>query len=1360
MAGHAVVLASYDTHSVSCSTSGITATTITCATVASSSSTVSSNWYVTVDGQISAISGVTTKYYNPVITSLSGSYNQLNTTGGTDITLTGLYFGVTGAITVIQYGPYTSLPCTMLIPDTKMRCTTVAGLGFDYGISVVIGGVTQSQSATSTTGLLLSYARPIITSVQGVPLSTAGGTDITLTGLYFGITGAVTVITYGPYTSLPCTTIVAGTKMRCTTVAGLGFDYGISVVIDTVTYSQSPTSTTGLLLSYARPIITSVTGAPLATTGGTNITLTGLYFGTTGVVTVITYGPYMSLPCTTIVADTKMSCPSVIGVGINYGISVVIDTVTYSQSPTTASDLLVSYSRPVITNVTTTNDVPLSTTGGTIITIKGNSMGTAGLDVVVRYFYGLVSTMLTATNCIVTVDDTEVQCTTQPGVGTNLIFNLTMAGQSSIRFGSNVSYALHDVTSISSTSGGEGMSIMGGTYAVLTGTGFGPSGYESSYYSATYGPTSTQFGPIPCLVLNDNTIKCKTAAGIGSGHLWRLTIAERTIDVAPSLMTFYELPSITSVAPDLSTNGTTQVTIVGTGFGPISTHPIWSLLGASVKVSYFNQVGHQYDPIDNCTVTKNSTSSTTMICPTIAGSGICSWNVSVAGQDSGSYPVIRSYRSPFISAITPLSTVITDGGTWIEIDGHDFGPADESSDWLPVVTYGAISATEYTATNCYVSIPHIQVKCQTTSGVGTNHRFIVTCNGLTSPISAATLSYARPSITDITIPTVLDTLGGTLFQIDGNNLGCSTTGCYFDSYVRYGPQEFPDLIYNASCYVVIPHSLLECTTIVGIGAHLTFQVIVGNQSSDWMTPTISSSYHGPLVYSMEWPGTQGFNTMGGDLVTIYGQYFGDFMLTSEHHLFVTYGPVGTFTNLTALLAQTCYVSNDYTIVCTTVPGTGGNLGWIVNIANQGSPLNTTVDLTYYNSPTITSLTSDILPTYGGTVVIIHGTDFGPSYSHQSWAFLNNSVRAWYGPLDDLQKYEAISCRSLGYVSISCTTVPSTGCNLYWHVNVGGLVSTVSPNSTCHTSPTITSTNHTNLPFPTTGGVSISLNGTNMGIVGTLPLVTFGPTGVEFNTSDCIVTVDHQVTTCIVGEGWGSSHRWIITVDGITGSPSWILTSYQSPVITDITGAINMSTVGGETVTLTGLNFGPVDSNAIAHAWLNGSVHGLQYHRVAACTVLQSHFRLECITPVGAGANYTWSITIGYTTSFALTSVAFPTIRTSYRPPVIDFISPTVLSSTSGLESILISGSMFGPNDGSYVITGSYGTAQYQLTGFSILNDNEVLCYSSAGVGYGHSLKIIVGTQTSNSAIIAYPGNKPSSVTLSMTHRLSCDSSKH
>jgi LPXTG-motif cell wall-anchored protein len=142
------------------------------------------------------------------------------------------------------------------------------------GLTVIAGGLKDSDGFAVASKVLISTAAPTVTSVSPTSGSTAGGTAITITGTNLGNASAVTV------GSAACTNVVvvSATSITCTTPPGTAGTASIVVtaggqsnVANTLfTYNAPTTTTTTTTTTTAAPATTApATTAPAATNPAT-----------------------------------------------------------------------------------------------------------------------------------------------------------------------------------------------------------------------------------------------------------------------------------------------------------------------------------------------------------------------------------------------------------------------------------------------------------------------------------------------------------------------------------------------------------------------------------------------------------------------------------------------------------------------------------------------------------------------------------------------------------------------------------------------------------------------------------------------------------------------------------------------------------------------------------------------------------------------------------------------------------------------------------------------------------------------------------------------------------------------------------
>jgi hypothetical protein len=212
------------------------------------------------------------------------------TAGGTAVTITGI--GFNGA-TEVSFGG-TAATTFSVSSDTSISATTPAHDAGLVSVSVTTPG------GTSTVAGLFTYTplpppEPVVVLVTPATGSTAGGTEVTITGT--GFTGATAVSFGGTAATF---TVDSDTSISATTPAHAAGLVSVSVT------TPAGTSTVAGLFTYTapppEPVVVLVTPATGSTAGGTEVTITGTGF--TGA-TAVSFGG--TAATFTVDSDTSIS---------------------------------------------------------------------------------------------------------------------------------------------------------------------------------------------------------------------------------------------------------------------------------------------------------------------------------------------------------------------------------------------------------------------------------------------------------------------------------------------------------------------------------------------------------------------------------------------------------------------------------------------------------------------------------------------------------------------------------------------------------------------------------------------------------------------------------------------------------------------------------------------------------------------------------------------------------------------------------------------------------------------------------------------------------------------------------------------
>lgn len=397
---------------------------------------------ITVGGQASLPFASTVSYAAPEITEVVSPL--LSTEGSEQVRIKGANFGPVGSVEA-SYGPYQARGCSILIAHLEIVCWTVAGVGRDLKWIVSRGGLSEASGGTS------SYAPPSIYTVSSVQSATTGGDTITVTGSNFGLSAQ---LTYGPYDAAAC--VASHRVVTCKTVEGVGANHLVRITVGNQSDARGN-------VSYAPPYVTSfetewgTDGA--RTRGGQTIIVKG---GNFGPFDSVKYGDSYEPSCV-LLSTSRISCVTAAATGTDHAWTVVVGGQE-STTPTTKTR------PPHVSQVSPTN---LSTAGGQVLKIRGGDFGSFPSKIQVSYG---PSGAEFSPNCTL-LFDSEIQCTSVPGIGVDLQFRVTVDGQSTLS-ASLASYELPELLRIVPDHGPtagvsvyfEGRNLVGDFIVVFDGT--------------------------------------------------------------------------------------------------------------------------------------------------------------------------------------------------------------------------------------------------------------------------------------------------------------------------------------------------------------------------------------------------------------------------------------------------------------------------------------------------------------------------------------------------------------------------------------------------------------------------------------------------------------------------------------------------------------------------------------------------------------------------------------------------------------------------------------------------------------------------------------------------------------------------
>lgn len=368
------------------------------------------------------------------------------------------------------------------------------------------------------------------------------------------------------------------------------------------------------------------------------------------------------------------------------------------------------------------------------------------------------------------------------------------------------------------------------------------------------------------------------------------------------------------------------------------------------------------------------------------------------------------------------------------------------------------------------------------------------------------------------------------------------------------------------------------------------------------------------------------------------------------------------------------------------------------------------------APIISSITIGTMPetmsTPGNDYIYLVGNYFD--------VYATAEVRMIYGTLNRTKgdRYNTSLCRIVAEPThIRCNSTEGTGKHHTATVTIGGSVWSVPSTATLsYAAPAISSVSSAGEPFdalPTEGNSMITLTGHDFGPENIAVTMIYrnerlsNLASVVYTTKDCNVTVAHTEVKCRNLPGVGYNHSYSVTVDDQVSNRSVDVSSYARPEIDSVSvdGSLQLDGAGGETVTITGTNFGPqVTANKINATYVTSADYASPLvgalYLARDCVVTTAHTVIHCTTVSGVGTDHQWRVFAGGQASRQSVD------RTSYDAPVITQLlagvdmRPTAYirtdefywgHSTAGYEKVGIDGDNLGPPSIFNAVNASYQT---------------------------------------------------------------------
>ena len=455
---------------------------------------------------------------------------------------------------------------------------------------------------------------------------------------------------------------------------------------------------------------------------------------------------------------------------------------------------------------------------------------------------------------------------------------------------------------------------------------------------------------------------------------------------------------------------------------------------------------------------------------------------------------------------------------------------------------------------------------------------------------------------------LLRATGGALIVLTGTNIGPTQSSIARNALpapavtyaVTYGPTGTE---YTASsCAVTAANTAIACTAVAGAGVShrwrvsvsypatflvnsvLTSNPITGALASSstlsakmtaYVPPTISAVYISSTAQAD--PASNRMPTPGGTLIYVTGRDFGPISTVA----WLYYGSSYQY------VAQCVVTTADVLAQCTSVPGVGGSLPFMMYIGPT-KPATALPPAGTASAPYLTSAVQYALPavaavgshsvsplglnTRGNEPLVLNGSNFGPSgLATDAVIAVQYSSSSWGLPFGN---YSATKCTiSIAHVQLTCASAPGVGVGLSFLVTVAGQ-SMAAPSAVTlagYRKPIIAGLSGlgTNQAL-TVGGQLVLINGDQFGPVtptvagalaagvvpgGVAPIASYGKFvaalafPLKYFAQNCLVTTDHVQMTCFTNQGTGAQLYWAVQL-GAQASVVFTnqTTNYAPPII--------------------------------------------------------------------------------------------------------------------------------------------------------------------------------------------------------------------
>ncbi|KAH8045315.1 calcium ion binding protein [Aureococcus anophagefferens] len=585
-------------------------------------------------------------------------------------------------------------------------------------------------------------------------------------------------------------------------------------------------------------------------------------------------------------------------------------------------------------------------------------------------------------------------------------------------------------------------------------------------------------------------------------------------------------------------------------------------------------------------------------------------------------------------------------------------------------------------------------------------------------------------------PSTLSVIGGEAVVITGANLG-PTARRGRRVTMTYGNGADGATYYAYGCFVTTPGTEITCSTDEGVGALHSWTVTIaapgattwtatGAFTTSYAAPTLASvttSYAAPTLASVTT--TADLATAGGEAVALGGSEFGP---RCDSYCGEGEKPCG---GACVETSATCASAPADDALCgawlaDTVrvfyAADADDLGSSWACASVDVSSSDGGELTISGIATADGTAITMLPTIGGTTMVVAGANFGAA---DDLASVSVDMHANQGDGDGWVDLEDCAI-TVDHTEITCVLPERGGVDYHWRATRAGLTSDASTVLTKYAPPTVTGVSGALTISSTAGGATIYVHGDNFGLTWMESSFTYGPLpDADLYSGTCSVTVKHERAACTTGPGTGSGHALKFTLWGQESVVFDAGVGYGTPYITfyELRSATRTRRLphGGRRedrrarrqlrrrrLKIDAVTFGPS-----GYEYQTCDVDGAYGAPGCGCVVALDHEALECNTTAAVGMNHQWKVIIDGQHS--------TTPSTKTQPPSVGAIvivgkASRRVAAVSGGEVVLILGANFGAEQDK-VEGVSYGPsgAEYAARNCTLLGDGAE-CLTSPGIG--------------------------------------------